>query len=120
MAYEMRVVEVEGIIELRFSGRSDFAEHAASRDQAFAECRKRSIRRVLVDLRDTVMDMSARELFDFGKSLDTARPLQNIRIAAIIKESDQTPDVVAAVAMTQKVDIRVFLTEEEARDWLLK
>ena len=118
MAYEIRVDEVEEIVELRFHGEGDRGEHETSRDKAFEECRRRGIGSLLVDLRDAVMDMSSRELFEFGKSLESARDPRNIRLAVIVREEDSAPSMAAAAAQTRDVQIHVFLGEEAARIWL--
>jgi hypothetical protein len=120
MAYEIGVAEGEGLVKLRFHGRGDHSEHAAARDEALEICRKHKINGVLVDNRDAVMDMSVRELFQFGKSFEGERVPLNIRLAVVIREKDKAPDMAAAVAQARNVKVRVFLTEEEARYWLMK
>lgn len=119
MAYELKIVEDKRFVELRFHGRGDHDEHIAARDEAFEVCRKRKIDRILVDIHDAFLDMSARELLEFGKSLQDSPDLQNIHFAVIIRENDEAADLTAAVAQTKNVKLRVFLTEEDACNWLM-
>ncbi len=119
MAYELQFNEGDGIVELCFHGHGDHGEHAASRDEAFKVCRAHRTNNLLVDIRDAVMDLSPPELFEFGKSLEKARDPENIRIAVIIREADTAPDIAAAVAQSRNVTIRVFLTKDDARSWLM-
>ena len=118
MPYEIRVADE--IVELRYHGRGDLREHAAARDEVLEICREGPYDKVLVDGRDATVDMSTRELFDFGKSLEAALALPRLRFAAIVREGDRALDITAAVAQTRSVEVSVFVSEDEARAWLTK
>lgn len=112
-------IGVDGsIVVLEFTGRGDYAEHVASRDKVFELCRENGIRDVLVDIRDAQMNLSTRELYEFGKGLAEALGPQEIRFAVLIRDKDRAPDTAAAIAQAKNVDLRVFLEADEARDWL--
>lgn len=120
MAYEVRVLETDRIVELIFIGACDRKEHESSRDEAFEICKDLNFSSMLVDLRRGSMEMTSQELFIFGKSLEAAITSGNIRIAVMIREEDGATNLTVAVAQTREVQIRAFLTEEEAKSWLME
>lgn len=118
MAHRIGVAKDDRIVEIHISGVGDVEEHAAIRDEAVRLCSTRQIKRVLVDLRDAMIEMSAIDKFEFGKSFGTAGFPASTRIAAIVGGEHSTAEFIAAMAQAKVFSLRVFLDEDEARDWL--
>jgi hypothetical protein len=120
MPYDIHVLDDEKIILVTHTGDVDMAELDRARKDAAELSEARRINRILVDNREVTSFFNMTEHFVFNASHAEILP-GNIKIGIVF--SEETFDYnkyVEDVAITSGTNLRVFLDERKAKEWLLE
>lgn len=121
MAHKIRILE-PGILEIVHTGIMTVREAHASRDEAGPILKAHGLRRVLADVSQTNHDDSTMDLFKFNSTHYDVFP-RGTRIAAVIPpdpEHRESAQFAETVASNRGIAMKIFLTYEEAKNWLLE
>jgi hypothetical protein len=120
MPYDIHVLDDEKIILVTHTGDVDMAELDRARKDAAELSEARRINRILVDNREVTSFFNMTEHFVFNASHAEILP-GNIKIGIVF--SEETFDYnkyVEDVAITSGTNLKVFLDERKAKEWLLE
>ena len=120
MPYDIHVLNDEKIILVTHTGDVDMAELDRARKDAAELSEARRINRILVDNREVTSFFNMTEHFVFNASHAEVLP-GNIKIGIVF--SEETFDYnkyVEDVAITSGTNLRAFLDERKAKEWLLE
>ena len=120
MPYDIHVLDDEKIILVTHTGDVDMAELDRARKDAAELSEARRINRILVDNREVTSFFNMTEHFVFNASHAEVLP-GNIKIGIVF--SEETFDYnkyVEDVAITSGTNLRAFLDERKAKEWLLE
>lgn len=116
MPYEIKIMDGNSGIEVRYHGSVDFNQRIqALSDVAEIMRRGQVAQRVLVDRIEIESQLRTMEDFNFGVKLAKTRELWNVRIAILRKPDDEFVDV---VAQNRGSMIKGFSIRDEALQWL--
>ncbi len=120
MPYDIHVLDDEKIILVTHTGDVDMEELDRARKDAAELSEARRINRILVDNREVTSFFNMTEHFVFNASHAEVLP-GNIKIGIVF--SEETFDYnkyVEDVAITSGTNLRAFLDERKAKEWLLE
>lgn len=120
MSYEINVDSTLEIVEIKHDGPVDIDEMRAAREETAQHIADSKSKRILVDIRNSVLNPTVMELFGFNASYHDSLPI-NIRIAIVYSsESPNREDLLfmETVARNRRVLLRIFTDRDEALDWL--
>jgi hypothetical protein len=123
MPFSVSIDDEEQTVVLRVWGDAPLSDHSAGRDEAYRQMTARSLRRLLVDLREvSTRRMATDELFAFGASTAGVFPPGCRAALWLPKEIQARGDVMfsANVCHNRGASIAEFDTEAAARQWLAR
>ena len=118
MAFKIKFDQSSQIVSVIFSGATDLeSKLRAVKEvtQAHASLEKLKI---LVDVRQQVMNMSLGEQEAFGEYLANHRDLHNARVAVLHEPSFNPNTVIDVISFKNGYQLKEFSSAEEARQWL--
>ena len=116
MVYTLKVTD--GVAYAQVIGSVSLEEREALRDELLRMCRDGEVKSGLVDHRLSQVQMTRKQLYEFGRSLQSPNLPAGTRVAVLARDNDAGLDMTIAVAQSHNVSIRVFLDESEALAWL--
>ena len=118
MPHELTINHDNRYVHLIYSGEVDIAERQQARDEVFQACEDHQLARALVDMRNSNIRMSERDVVNFASNFQRAKLLPNYRLACIIGPQNQTENLVEIIITLEGINVKYFMNFDDAEQWL--
>ena len=113
----VRILDNLNIIEILYKGAVNINELKEGRKEVHKIYDKHGLMHALLDMRDTKLDMSTLEIYDFAKAVK--RPICG-RIALLVNNEDDNIKFLHTVANNNSAPMKLFYGYSDALDYLTK
>jgi len=107
------------MIHLAYSGEVVFDERLQARDAVFQACDETGFVRVLVDMRESNIQMSERDVIRFATGFQQAKQMQGYRLACVIGPHNQTENLLETMITLEGINVKYFMSYDDAFSWLV-
>ena len=118
MAHQITTDPEKSLIHLVYSGTINLEERGRARDEVFRLSREQGLFRVLVDMSNCDIRMSAKDAVAFASVFRRAGLPPNYRLACIIADSNEAESLIESRVLMGQINIRYFDAAEQAHRWL--
>ena len=118
MPYQLNLHPQQSYVHLIYMGTIHAEERTQARDEVFDLCRQTGYHRALVDMRASNIEMSPADAVKFARSFEASRLPANYRLACVIPPGSQADKMVESLISLNGVNIKYFLSQEDALYWL--
>lgn len=116
MISKLELVRDTDIVFARWKGPITAEERHHLRKEILKKCNLHNTKRFIVDLRDQVNEISAKESYEFGKTF--RREMPGFKLAVIVKLNCQTEKIIADTINRGDVIMKEFYSYEPALEWI--
>lgn len=106
------------IVHLTYHGEVHVDERKSARDKVFQACEGYCLSRVLVDMRDSNIRMSEKDIVHFAMYFQRARLLKGYRLACIVAQHNQTEYLLETIITLEGINAKYFLSFDDGLNWL--
>ena len=120
MVYDITIDIKDGYLQVVVKGVASLPSNIDLQKRVVKACGEHRITKVLVDIRELTEPTSITEIYQFGKEAE--HNLRNISIKAAVLHDENRKEHESFLETMMKnrgVNLRAFLTEKEALDWLM-
>ena len=118
MPYELIINHEFNFIHLTYNGEVDFEDRKLARDAVFQACEDHALARTLVDMRDSNIRMSEKDVVQFATSFQRAKLLPDYRLACVVTPDNQIENLLEVMITLEGINVKYFLSLDNAMVWL--
>lgn len=105
-------------IHLTYNGEVDLDGRKLARDEVFQVCEEHQLARVLVDMRDSDIKMSEKDVVQFATGFQRAKLFPNYRLACVVSPHNQIESLLEIMINMEGINVKYFLSFDDALSWL--
>lgn len=118
MPHSLKIHHEQGFVHLTYSGEVELEERKTAREAVFQACEDQQLSRVLVDMRDSNIRMTEKDVIRFATSFQRAKAIPDYRLACVVSPHNQTENLMAIMINLEGINVKYFMSMEEAVRWL--
>ncbi len=118
MQHSITVNDENQTIIVKFSGNVSLEERLSMRDQVLSIHDSTSYNNIFLDMRDSVMELSMRDILRYIHSCRSISKLRDLRISGVINSKDEVNNYIQLFLSSIGYRIHFFYRHDDAVTWL--
>jgi len=118
MPHELIINHELNFVHLTYTGEVLFDERTEAKAEVFQACEDHNLARSLVDMRNSDIRMSEKDVVKFASSFQRAKLLPNYRLACVIGEHNQSENLLEVMISLEGINAKYFMSFDDAVSWL--
>ena len=119
MPHELQINKELKVIQLTYSGEVGVDERQQAREGVFQAVEETGFVRVLVDMRNSDIRMSEKDVIRFATSFERVKNLDGYRLACIIGPHNQTESLMETIINLEGINVKYFMSYDSGMRWLI-
>ena len=117
MGYEISEQDNNTVL-VKFTGDIHLKEREMARDEIFSLCTRKSLKYVLLDMRDSKMLLNMNDIINYVDSTASHENICDLRISGIMSLNDTVNNLIQTFLSSTRLNIKFFYSYDEAINWL--